>query len=159
MRPPRTVRWIAAMMMSLAALSAVTALAAANTVPATRIGQSDHAVTLQQLAPPECAAIAAGLTSLIVGSDGDDGNNLILGSAGTDTIRGRRGSDCIVGGGGDDVLNGDQDDDVLVGGPGNDTLNGDQQNDTLNGGPDTDTCAGGAGTDTATTCETISGVP
>jgi Ca2+-binding RTX toxin-like protein len=140
------------MMMSLAALSAVTALAAANTVPATRIGQSDHAVTLQQLAPPECAAIAAGLTSLIVGSgafDGDNGNNLILGSAGNDLIRALQGNDCVVGGGGNDDLRGNQGNDVLVGGSGN---------DALTGGLGQDTCYGGSGTDTAN-CETRFDVP
>jgi hypothetical protein len=141
------------MILSLVALGAVTAMAAANSVPATRIGVSNHPVTVQQLAPPECASIAAGLTSLIVGSgtfDGDNGSNLILGSPDADTIRARQGNDCVVGGGGDDDLMGDQGTDVLIGGSGDDTLNGGQ-------GPDT--CYGGSGTDTAQNCETTYDVP
>jgi Ca2+-binding RTX toxin-like protein len=153
MRPSRSVRWMAVMMMSVAALGAVTALAAANSVPASRIGQSNHPVTLQQLAPPECAAIAGGLTSLFVGSgtiDGNNGNNLILGSAGDDLIRARQGNDCVVGGGGNDDLRGNQGDDVLLGGSGN---------DALAGGQGQDTCYGGSGNDTETGCETTFDIP
>ena len=153
MRMFRPARGMAVMVLTLVALGAVTAMAAANSVPATRIGQSDHPVTLQQLAPPECASIAAGLTSLIVGSgtiDGNNGNSLILGSAGADLIRARQGNDCAVGGGGDDDLRGNQGNDVLVGGSGN---------NSLNGGQGTDTCYGGSGTDTAAQCETTFDIP
>ncbi len=58
MRRSWTVRMMAAMLASLAVLGAVTALAAANAVPATRIGQSNHPVTVQQLAPPECCLLS-----------------------------------------------------------------------------------------------------
>jgi hypothetical protein len=150
----RPVRCGVVMVLSLAALGAITALAAANAVPATKVGQSDHPVTVQQLAPPECASIAAGLTwPPVVGSgsfDGSSGNDLILGSPGVDTIRGRQGSDCIVGGGGDDDLQGNQGNDVLVGGADNDALDGNQG---------TDICYGGSGTDTAQNCETTYDVP
>jgi len=153
MRTLRPARGLAVMVLSLVALGAVTAMAAANSVPATRIGVSNHPVTVQQLAPPECASIAAGLTSLIVGSgtiDGNNGNSLILGSAGADLIRARQGNDCAVGGGGDDELRGNQGTDVLVGGPGN---------DDLDGGQGVDICYGGSGTDTANRCETTYDVP
>jgi len=149
-----TVRTAASMLVSLAVLGAVTALAAANTVPATRIGQSDHPVTLQQLAPSECSGISGSLTSLVVGTGDIDGTNaseLILGSASADAIRGRQGSDCIVGGDGDDVLEGNQANDVLVGGAGDDDLDG--------GNGNNDWCFGGSGTDTANRCETVFGVP
>jgi len=153
MRALRPARGLAVMILSLTALGAVTAMAAANSVPATRVGVSNHPVTVQQLAPPECASIAAGLTSLIVGSgtiDGNNGSSLILGSAGADTIRARQGNDCAVGGGGNDDLRGNQGSDVLVGGAGD---------DALDGGQGTDICYGGSGTDTANRCETTYDVP
>ena len=153
MRLLRPARGLAVMVLSLVALGAVTALAAANSVPATRIGQSDHPVLLQQLVPGECASIAGSLTALVVGSgnfDGTGASELILGSAGADIIRGRQGNDCIVSGGGNDDLQGNQGNDVLVGGGDNDALDGGQANDI---------CDGGSGTDTAQNCETTSGVP
>jgi Ca2+-binding RTX toxin-like protein len=109
MRRSWTTRMVAAMLASLVVLGAVTALAAANAVPATRIGQSDHPVLLQQLVPGQCAGIAGSLSNLVVDSGSFDGTNagdLILGSAGPDDIQGRQGNDCIVGGDGNDVLNG-----------------------------------------------------
>ncbi len=153
MRALRPARGLAVMVLSLTALGAVTAMAAANSVPATRIGVSNHPVTVRQLAPPECASIAAGLTTLTVGSgtfDGTAASELILGSAGADTIRGRQGNDCIVSGGGNDDLQGNQGNDVLVGGGGDDALDGNQANDI---------CYGGSGTDTAQSCETTYDIP
>ena len=149
-----TMRMVAAMLASLAALGAVTALAAANAVPSTRIGQSDHPVLLQQLVPSQCAGISSGLSNLVVGSGDFDGTNagdLILGSAGDDSIRGRQSGDCIVGGRGNDVLEGNQGNDVLVGGAGDDDLDGGVGSD--------DWCFGDSGTDTERRCETVFGVP
>ena len=153
MRRSWTVRMVATMLASLAVLGAVTALAAANAVPTTRVGQSNHPVLLQQLVPSECSGISGSLSNLVVGSgtfDGTNAGDLILGSAAADTIDGLKGSDCIVGGDGNDVLDGNQDDDVLVGGGGDDALDG------RNG---TDWCFGDSGTDTALRCETVFGVP
>lgn len=153
MRMLRPARGLAVMVLSLVALGAISAMAAANAVPATRVGQSDHPVLLQQLVPGECASIAGSLTALVVGSgrfDGGTASELILGSAGADTIRGRQGSDCIVAGSGDDDLQGNQGTDVLVGGAGD---------DALDGGQATDICYGGSGTDTANRCETTYDVP
>jgi len=153
MRALRPARLLAVMVLSLTALGAVTAMAAANSVPATRIGQSDHPVLLQQLVPGECASIAGSLTALVVGSgtfDGAAASELILGSGGADTIRGRQGNDCIVSGDGNDDLEGNQGNDVLVGGGGNDALNGGQANDI---------CYGGSGIDTTVQCETTYDVP
>jgi hypothetical protein len=153
MRVLQQARALAVMILSLTALGAVTAMAAANSVPATRVGQSDHPVLLQQMVPGECASIAGSLTALVVGSgsfDGTAASELILGSAGADTIRGRQGNDCIVSGGGNDDLEGNQGSDVLVGGDGDDALDGGQGNDI---------CYGGSGTDTANRCETTYDVP
>ncbi len=145
---------VAAMLASLSVLGAVTALAAANSVPATRIGQSNHPVLLQQLVPSECSGIAGSLSNLVVGSGNFNGTNagdLILGSAGPDSIGGRQGSDCILGGNGNDTLDGNQQNDVLVGGAGDDDMDGGLGND--------DWCYGDSGTDTERRCETVFGVP
>ena len=96
----------------------------------------------------------SGATLLINGDDGDD---VIVGSSISDTINGGAGNDSIRGGGGNDVLNGDEGDDTLNGGAGDDTLNGDEGadglsgftgNDFLNGNADDDTLFGGVGNDT-----------
>ena len=153
MRFPSLWRLLLLTVSLLGLIGAGSALASSNTVPATRLGSITRPITVPELAPPECASIAAGLTSLVVGSgtfDGGNGSSLILGSAGVDTIRAQQGNDCVVGGGGDDDLRGNQGNDVLVGGPGN---------DTLNGGQNQDICYGGSGTDTASNCETTYDIP
>jgi len=145
---------VATMLASLTVLGAVTALAAANTVPATRVGQTNHPVLLQQLVPSECSGISGTLSNLVVGSGNFDGTNsgdLILGSSGPDNISGRQGNDCILGGDGNDTLNGNQNNDVLLGGAGNDDLDG--------GNGANDWCYGDSGTDTVARCETVFGVP
>jgi Ca2+-binding RTX toxin-like protein len=146
-------RLLAVTVVLLLVLGSISALAASNTVPDTLLGSVTRGLTVPELAPPECASIAAGLTSLVVNTgtfDGTTANDLILGGPGADTIRGRQGNDCIVGGGGDDDLQGNQGNDVLVGGAGNDALDGNQA---------TDICYGGSGTDTAQNCETTFDVP
>jgi Ca2+-binding RTX toxin-like protein len=148
-----TWRLLAATLALLLTLGSISALAASNAVPGTRLGSVSQAITVSNLAPPECASIAAGLTQIVVGSgafDGGAASELILGSAGADTIRGRQGNDCIVGGAGNDNLQGNQGNDVLVGGADDDALDGNQN---------TDICYGGSGTDTAQNCETTFGVP
>lgn len=138
------------------------ALTAGNTIQTSAQGELDEPVDANQLAPPECAGL--NLTTIIVGTNGTNANDLILGSAGDDNLGGRRGTDCIVGGDGDDTLRGLRGGDVLVGGGGNDTLRGGQNGDTIyggdgddviNGGNGTDECFGGGGTDTFTRCEII----
>jgi Ca2+-binding RTX toxin-like protein len=127
------------------------AFAAANTVPATRADDLSQAVTANALRPAACAAL--NLTGIVVGSgsfNGTNGNDLILGSAGADTIGARQGTDCILGGSGNDVIQGNQGNDVILAGDGN---------DQMAGGNGTDVCNGEGGTDTAATCETILNVP
>jgi len=102
------------------ALVTVSALAATNSVPATKAGQRTSAIGVNNLKPPQCAAL--NLTAIRVGNDGTAANELVLGSAAGQTIRGRGGSDCILGGGGNDTVRGDQQTDVCLGGPGNDTF-------------------------------------
>jgi Ca2+-binding RTX toxin-like protein len=94
-------------------------LTAANIVPATHVGRSLQGISVQDLAPPECAGM--GLTTLVTNSNGTNGNDLVLGTAAVDTLSGGRGNDCLVGGAGNDTLRGQNDIDVCIGGPGTDT--------------------------------------
>ena len=128
-------------------VSVFTAVAASDTVSCSRAGQDQSSITGNDIKPAECARI--NITNIVdvgAGESGTDGNDLILGTAGDDTvIRGGAGDDCILGGGGNDRrgffmfwipgLFGDEGDDVLIGGPG------------------LDSCYGGAGTDTYFGCE------
>jgi Ca2+-binding RTX toxin-like protein len=117
------------------------------------------------------------------GAPDPGGNDLVLGGSGNDflvgdtgifdlgTISGDGGNDVLSGGPGDDPVLGDHSpvegappgeagNDVLLGGDGNDDLVGDSRSDALEpNGDGVDSCEGGAGTDTATLCESITGVP
>lgn len=164
----RRLAWV--LLLLLGIVSVLHAVAAANSVPTTRIDEDSFPITANALKPGRCSAIS--LTTLITGSgtfDGSGGNDLILGSAGADTIRGRAGDDCILAGDGNDAVQGNQGADILLGGDGNDALDGGQSNDelygqggddSLSGAQGTDLCDGGPGTDTADgTCETSVEVP
>lgn len=102
----------------------LSAFSAANMVPDTRLGQQIQAVTANALKPAECSAL--NLTSIVICTggvcNGSNANELMLGTAGPDDIKGKNGDDCIVGGGGDDDITGDNGIDVCIGGPGNDTF-------------------------------------
>lgn len=118
-------------LVALVGVSVFSAAAAANTVPPTRAGQSDTALLISQLTPPECAGMY--LTRLQIGNSGTgSGGALILGTDRMDTLNGGSGDDCIVAGDGWDTLNGEGGDDVLISGAG--LLK------WLNGGPGNDVC-------------------
>lgn len=119
-------------------LSVVGAVAASNTVPFTRLDDDSFPITANDLKPSACSSL--NLTSVVVVTNGSgtSGNDLILGSAGGDNLRGDDGDDCIVGGGGDDTLQGQRGDDIILGQDGNDTLRGNQGTDVCNGGDGTD---------------------
>ncbi|MEJ5221972.1 MAG: hypothetical protein WHT63_08210, partial [Tepidiforma sp.] len=73
MRPGRLPGIAAAALAGAALLAALSASAAANTVPPTRIGQSTVALSIMQLAPPECAHMS--LTSIVYSGSGGGGND------------------------------------------------------------------------------------
>ncbi len=104
---------------SLAALvvaTIVSAAAAANTVPPSRAGESNHAATLLELTPPECSHLS--LSRLQVGPGGSGGGAaLVLGTASGGTLSGGGGADCIVGGANNNLLQGQGGNDVLIAGP------------------------------------------
>lgn len=99
----------------------ISALAATNSVPSSNAGQSVSGITVDQLKPqPDCNGIT--VTVLVTGGNGGNANELILGTAAGESLRGFNGDDCIVGGAGDDTLRGDGGTDVCIGGPGTDTF-------------------------------------
>ena len=80
-------------------------------------------------------------------SNGDGGNNTLIGWVGKDIMNGGYGNDVLWGRNGDDILNGGWGNDELNGENGDDILNGDYGNDTLNGGAGNDILNGGDGND------------
>ncbi len=101
------------------ALVTISALAATNNVPATKASRATRVIGVNDLKPPQCAALT--LTAIRVGN-GTNANELVLGSAAGETIRGDQGDDCVLGGGGNDTVRGDQQTDICLGGPGTDTF-------------------------------------
>ena len=149
MKPSRLFRFAGIFLIALIAVNVASAFAAANSVPASRLDDDSIPITANALKPAECAAL--NLTNIDVAGNGTAGNDLILGTAGNDSLRGSDGDDCIVGGGGDDTLDGQKGNDIVLGQGGNDSLKGSQ---------DTDICDGGAGTDSGhKSCETEINIP
>ena len=143
MRMPRMARLAWSLLALLLALSVISGFAASNTVAESGAGESTFPITANDLKPPECAPL--NLVNILVGSgrfDGTNRNDLILGSAADDNIRGMGGDDCILGGGGNDQLDGRQGNDILLGGPGDDHLVGFTGYDICYGGTGTDTTDG-----------------
>jgi Ca2+-binding RTX toxin-like protein len=106
---------VAYTLLALILASAMTAIAAANTVPSTRITNQKKSISANNLKPAACTSI--NLTNIVTGSgaiSGTSGNDLILGSPGSDVIDGSGGDDCIVGGGGVDSCTGGLGNDIFV---------------------------------------------
>jgi Ca2+-binding RTX toxin-like protein len=104
-------------LLALLIVSAVSAFAAGISVPVSNVGQQSVPVTAEDIKPAACDGLH--LTNIINGSGtltGTAGNDLIIGSAGTDLIDGLGGNDCILGGGGVDTITGNEGNDVCLGG-------------------------------------------
>ncbi|WP_415920070.1 Hint domain-containing protein [Tateyamaria sp. SN6-1] len=80
--------------------------------------------------------------------DGGAGNDTISGNGGNDSLFGGADNDSVSGGSGNDMVDGDGGDDTLDGGSGNDTLVGDAGNDSMDGGTGNDSLFGGDDNDT-----------
>ena len=104
----------------LVGLGLAPAFTAANAVPASRADAVAQSITANALKPSACSALA--LTAIVTGTNGGNGNDLLLGSGAADTMRGNQGNDCMLGGGGNDNLRGDNGTDVCIGGAGTDTF-------------------------------------
>lgn len=120
---PVTLRFLTFLLIALIVVTSMTAIAATNTVPPTRMEDQPISFNINHLKPSACSALW--LTNLVTGSGtltGTDGNDLIIAGSGADTIDGLGGDDCILGGGGMDIITGGDGDDVCIGGPDSDTL-------------------------------------
>ncbi len=76
-----------------------------------------------------------------------EGDHILYGGKGDDSLIGNDKMDILIGGAGDDTLDGKEGNDILGGNDGNDTLNGGKGNDYLHGGEGDDTLDGGTGRD------------
>ena len=72
---------------------------------------------------------------------------IVIGTDGTDILRGDKHANTLRGGGGDDILSGRGGNDRLSGGPGRDKLRGGAGRDVLSGGSGRDNLGGGPGRD------------
>jgi len=123
MKIQSTLRFLIFGLIALIIISTMTAVAAGNTVPSTRVDSKVISFNINHLRPSACTGLT--LTNLITGSGTLTGtaiNDLIVASSSIDTIDGADGNDCIVGGGGDDIIDGGAGNDICVGGPGTDTF-------------------------------------
>ncbi|MCP4485862.1 MAG: calcium-binding protein, partial [Gammaproteobacteria bacterium] len=90
---------------------------------------------------------------LLIGQNGQDtlngggGDDILIGGLGNDTIRGGTGNDVIYGAAGSDWLYGQDDADTIYGGTESDYLNGGKGDDILRGEDGNDILEGGAGSD------------
>ena len=107
-------------------ISTITAIAAGNTIPATRLDETTAAMNANAIKPAACASL--NLTAIVVctsaggNCNGSNASELILGSPSDDNIRSDKGDDCILGGGGNDAIRGEQGMDICIGGPGSNTF-------------------------------------
>ncbi|WP_299546100.1 Hint domain-containing protein [uncultured Tateyamaria sp.] len=80
--------------------------------------------------------------------DGGAGNDTIFGDGGNDTLSGGTDNDSVDGGSGDDFVQGNGGADTLTGGSGDDSMTGGGGSDSVSGGTGDDTLEGGGGADT-----------
>lgn len=76
-----------------------------------------------------------------------DGDDVLYGTAGVDTLDAGAGHDIVLGLGGDDIIMGGEGNDLILGGDGDDVLDGGDGDDVIYGGRGADTLSGGAGRD------------
>ena len=101
----------------------VSVLTATNTVPASKAGLVQSAISVDNKKPqPDCNGVVVSVLTL--GASGTNSDDLLVGTAAADTMLGRNGNDCIVGGGGNDNITGGAGTDVCIGGLGTDVNGG-----------------------------------
>ncbi|AIL66063.1 Ca2+-binding protein, RTX toxin [Rickettsiales bacterium Ac37b] len=96
----------------------------------------------------ELAGEAIMLNSGMFGLIGDDFDNIIKGTSGSDYIKGLKGNDKLYGSDASDHLEGDEGDDELYGDSGNDHIYGEKGDDHIEGGEGADYMDGGEGENT-----------
>ncbi len=114
---------------------------------------SDNAIQTIEFADGTLLDTTEIISSTQKTSQGDDliqglnGVDTIFSQAGNDHVRGGRGDDVIDGGNGNDTLFGDDGNDSMRGGNGADVMWGGSGDDSMHGGNESDTLDGGAGND------------
>ena len=114
---------------------------------------SDNAIQSIEFADGTLLDTSEIISSTQKTSQGDDliqglnGVDTIFSQAGNDHVRGGRGDDVIDGGNGNDTLFGDDGNDSMRGGNGADVMWGGSGDDSMHGGNESDTLDGGAGND------------
>src|SRR5450759_3492566 len=97
----RVISWLAGFALFILVVSSIlTASAASNTVPPSRLTNQSRPITVNDIKPPQCAAF--NLTSIVVcGSspacNGTKSDELIIGVAATNKINGHAGQNCCIG--------------------------------------------------------------
>jgi Ca2+-binding RTX toxin-like protein len=112
-----------------------------------------NGATLSGIQLPNVLVGTAGAETILGQVYGDqifarDGADLINGDQGNDTLYGEGGNDTIFGGDGSDLIVGGAGDDSIVWGPGNDTVYGEDGRDFIGGGEGNDLLVGGDAADT-----------
>jgi Ca2+-binding RTX toxin-like protein len=112
------------LLVTLIVLSIISAFAATIDVPTTYLTDQVQAITANTLKPSACSGLNLRRIEICTGGNcnASGTDELIIGTTGSDTIRGKNGDDCIIGGGGDDFIYGDNGSDMCIGGPGNDDV-------------------------------------
>ena len=121
-----------------------------NTASATSDQLLTANVSLTVVVAPFQGSLCDGLPVTVDIGNGDSptsGDDVILGTAGPDTIDGGGGNDTICGLAGIDIINGGPGDDRIFGGADEDTIDGQGDWDYISGGPGVDNLEGGGGND------------
>ena len=105
---------------------------------------------------PLCTVVGNNSNNNLTGTPGSD---VFCAEGGSDTIKGLGGDDLVYSGAGNDEVRAGAGADTVVGAAGRDRLSGGSGRDHLNGGVGRDYCNGGTGTDTATRCEVRRRIP
>jgi len=119
MRPARALLTASLLVVALGVASTATNVVTVSRADAPSAG----APTANQLKPAQCTALDLSAVRVVSGTyTGNAADELMIGSAGADTLRGGNGDDCVLGNAGNDSLRGDGGTDVCIGGAGTDTF-------------------------------------
>jgi len=91
--------------LALASLGLGYTATAANTMPSSNATSQSFAITASSLAPPECSGLSLTTVVAATGSYTGNGDELVLGSSGSDSIKDFTPNNCLVLGAGSDSVN------------------------------------------------------
>lgn len=102
-----------------------------NLVPQSSVADVSQAQGVNDFKPDECTGVLDGVVAGSGNFNATKDADLVLGSAGADTIHAGNGDDCVLGGGGNDTIDGQNGQDILLGGPDTDVCDGGPQADAF----------------------------